>query len=69
MTCTGKMNGQATLASSWPGGTTAQGTMHFTGTMQTGANAIPVEYTVQTTSTYKGPDCGSVKPLPMPASN
>ncbi len=24
--------------------------------------------TVNTTATYKGPDCGSVKPLPMPAS-
>jgi hypothetical protein len=33
-----------------------------------GANSSPVEYTVESTSTYKGADCGSVKPLPMPAS-
>jgi hypothetical protein len=68
MTCTGKMNAHATIESSWPGGNTAHGTVHFTGTMQMGANSIPVEYTVESTSTYKGADCGSVKPLPMPAS-
>jgi hypothetical protein len=69
MTCTGKMNGHATLESSWPGGNTAHGKMHFTGAMQMGANAAPVEYTVESTSTYKGADCGSVKPLPMPPTN
>jgi hypothetical protein len=34
--------------------------------MQMGPNAVPVEYTITATSTYKGADCGSVKPLPMP---
>lgn len=68
MTCTGRMNAHATIESSWPDGNTAHGTVHFTGTMQMGANSIPVEYTVESTSAYKGADCGSVKPLPMPAS-
>jgi hypothetical protein len=51
--CNGKMN-------------TATGRTHFAGTMQMGQNATPVEWTVDYTSSYKGPDCGSVKPLPMP---
>jgi len=68
MTCTGRMSGHADIASSWPGGDTAHGTIHFTGTMQTGKNALPIEYTVESNSTYKSADCGSVKPWPMPAS-
>ena len=67
MVCTGKMNGTATMESSWASGDTAQGKMHFTGTMQSGPNSMPVEWTVDSTSVYKGPDCGSVQPLPMPA--
>ena len=35
-------------------------------TMQMGANAVPVEYTIVASSAYKGADCGSVKPLPVP---
>jgi hypothetical protein len=64
--CSGKMNGKGEVSSSWPDGNTAKGRMHFAGTMQSGPNTMPVEWTVISTSTYKGPDCGSVKPLPMP---
>ncbi len=67
MTCTGRMNAHATIESSWAGDT-AHGTMHFTGTSQMGANAIPIEFTIESTSSYKGADCGSVKPLSVPAS-
>jgi hypothetical protein len=64
--CNGKMNGKGEMQSSWPDGNTAKGSMHFAGTMQMGPNATPVEWTTNTTSTYKGPDCGSVAPMPMP---
>lgn len=67
MTCTGRMNAHATIDSSWSGNT-AHATVHFTGTSQMGPNSTPVEYTVVSDSTYKGADCGSVKPLAMPAS-
>jgi hypothetical protein len=67
MTCTGRMTAHATIESSWSGDT-AHGTMHFTGNMQMGANSTPLEFTVESTSTYKGADCGSVKPLAMPTS-
>ncbi|MGB0065178.1 MAG: DUF3617 family protein [Terracidiphilus sp.] len=68
MTCTGRMNAHATIESSWPGGNTAHGKIHFTGAMQMGPNSAPIEYTVESTSVYKGADCGSVKPLSMPAT-
>lgn len=68
MICTGRIAGHGTIESSWPDGSTAHGSAHFTGSMQMGPNSVPVEYTVVSSSTYKSPDCGSVKPLPMPAA-
>jgi hypothetical protein len=68
MVCSGQMNGKATLESSWPGGDQAKGKVHFVGTMQSGKGTMPVEWTVNSTSVYKGPDCGSVKPQPMPSN-
>jgi len=66
MVCSGKMSGKGTIESQWPDGSHARGKEHFEGTMQAGPNTVPVEYSADSTSTYKGPDCGSVKPLPMP---
>jgi hypothetical protein len=66
MVCTGRMAGKATLQSSWGDSITAKGSSHFVGTMQMGQRSGPIEYTTQTTSTYKGPDCGGVAPMPMP---
>jgi len=33
-----------------------------------GPNTMTMEYTIESSSIYKGPDCGSVKPLPMPSN-
>ena len=68
MVCTGKMPGKGTLSSSWSDGTTSTGKMHFTGSMQMGPNPLPVEWTLEFSSVYKGADCGKVKPLPMPSN-
>jgi hypothetical protein len=38
----------------------------MSGTMQMGQNSHPVDMTVNSTSVYKGADCGSVKPFAMP---
>jgi len=64
--CTGRMAGKGTLESSWTDPDHAKGKVHFVGTMQMGPNSKTVEYTIETSSDYKGADCGSVKPLPMP---
>jgi len=64
--CSGRMTGKGTLESSWADPNVAHGKVHFAGVMQMGQNSRPVEYTIESTSVYKGPDCGSVQPQPMP---
>jgi hypothetical protein len=64
--CTGRMAGKGTLESSWTDPNEAKGKVHFVGNMQMGPNSRTIEYTIETTSVYKGADCGSVKPLTMP---
>ena len=32
-----------------------------------GPRSTPIEWTIESTSAYKGPDCGNVKPIQMPA--
>jgi hypothetical protein len=65
MVCSGSMSGKGELESSWAFGGVTKGKVHFAGTMQSGQQSTPVEWTVNSTSTYKGPECGSVKPLPV----
>ena len=67
MVCTGQMNGKATLATTWTDEEHASSTVHFTGEMSMGPNTKPVEWTSKSTSVFKGADCGSVKPVTVPA--
>lgn len=64
--CTGMMSGKGSIESHWSADGTARGKVHFVGTMQMGPNPTPVEWTSTSSSVYKGPDCGSVQPPPMP---
>ena len=66
--CSGRMAGKGTLESSWVVPDHAVGKVHFMGAMQMGPNSKPIEYTIESSSVYKGPDCGSVQPAPMPAA-
>lgn len=63
--CTGMMNGKGTVESSWTPDGKSKSKVHFAGTMQMGPRSTPVEWTMDSTAEYKGPDCGSVKPMPM----
>ena|SRR5208283_3684394 len=64
--CSGLMSGKGTLESHMIDSDHAKGKVHFVGSMKAGANTMPVEWTVQSSSVFKGPDCGDVKPVPMP---
>lgn len=64
--CGGPMAGRGTLEAAYVDSDHSTSKVHFTGTMQMGPNAVPVEYTMITSSVFKGADCGSVKPAPMP---
>jgi Protein of unknown function (DUF3617) len=65
--CTGAMSGKGSIESHWGEDGTAKGKIHFVGSMQMGANPTPIEWTSESTSVYKGADCGNVKPPPMPS--
>lgn len=64
--CNGSMKGKGTIESSWPDENHIASKVHFTGTMQMGPEGKPVEWTSESTSVYKGADCGNVKPMAMP---
>lgn len=64
--CTGMMSGKGNVEAHWSDDEHATGKVHFVGSMKMGLNAVPVEWTAESTSVYKGADCGSVQPMPMP---
>ena len=64
MTCSGGMNMTGTVQTTFVDANTTKTTIQMT--MPVGPNTMTM--TTQMTSVYKGPDCGSVKPLAMPAS-
>ncbi len=63
--CDGRMKGKGTLESSWTDDAHAQGKIHFLGTMQMSTGEEPIEWTNESSSAYKGADCGDVKPVPL----
>ena len=69
MTCTGQLNATGTVKTTWTDANSSQTKVHMTGAMRMGQNWQPIDVTVQSTSVYKGADCGDVKPVTMPASN
>jgi hypothetical protein len=60
--CSGKISGTGALETNWIDLEHATGKLHFTGTFQGGAQAFPIEWTTESTSTFKSQDCGSVRP-------
>ena len=62
ISCTGNMKGKGSVETTWTDAGHTTSKVHFTGALQMGPNSKPVEWTVESESTYKGPDCGSVKP-------
>jgi hypothetical protein len=61
--CTGQMATKGTVEATYSADGHGKTKVHMTGTMQRGPSAIPVEMTILNEATYKGADCGSVKPV------
>jgi hypothetical protein len=68
MVCSGGISGKGDIESSWEDDQHAKGKVHFVGTLQIGQDTRPMEWTSESTSTFKSADCGDVKPLEMPES-
>lgn len=62
LVCSGPFSGKGTIVGTFVSATESKATIHFTGSMQMGSQSRPIEWTVETDSSFKGPDCGSVKP-------
>jgi hypothetical protein len=69
LNCTGQMNATGTVETTWADPDTTHTTVHMVGDMQMGQMKHPIDMTMKADSTYKGPDCGDVKPIEMPADN
>ena len=67
ITCKGAMAADGTVETTWDQVNTTHTTMHLTGNMAMGQANHPIDMTMKADSTYKGADCGSVKPMEMPA--
>ena len=63
ITCGAPMSGKGTVETSWTDSGHNKSKVHFNGSMQMGPNSKQIEWTLETESTYKGSDCGSVKPV------
>jgi hypothetical protein len=66
LVCSGRMTGKGTFESSWTDSEHAKATVHVTGTAQGRGGPVPIEFTRESTSVFKSPDCGDVKPLSIP---
>lgn len=64
--CTGLMNGTGQLESTWTDPDHVTGKVHFVGTFLVGSQQQAIEWTTESTSTFKSSSCGFVKPMPMP---
>lgn len=64
--CAGMMEGKGALESTWTDPAHAIGKLHFTGTFAVGGEKQPIEWTTETTSTFKSSSCGMIKPKQLP---
>lgn len=62
ISCGAPMTGTGTVETTWTDSGHSRSKVHFTGSMKMGQNTKAIEWTVETESTFKGADCGSVKP-------
>ena len=60
--CSAAIKGKGTLEVVWSDSEHSKGNLHFSGTIHPGDNDIKIEWSAVTSSVYKGPDCGTLKP-------
>lgn len=69
MVCSGShITGKGTLEVNWSDSEHSKGNLHFSGTIHPGDTDIKIEWSATTSSVYKGPDCGTLKPPTPPTA-
>jgi len=69
LVCSGPLTGKGTLEVNWTDSEHSTGAIHFSGSMHPRNKEIKIEWSATTKSTYKGPDCGALKPATTPKPN
>jgi Protein of unknown function (DUF3617) len=67
LVCSGAFSGKGDIQATWTDDEHASSKTHFLGSIQMGADAKPIEWSSQAKSVFKSADCGSVKPIEVPA--
>lgn len=62
LTCAAPMTGTGTIESTWDDPDHSKSKVHFSGSFP-GPSPRPIEWTIDSTATFKSSDCGSVKPI------
>lgn len=62
LTCGAPMTGNGKVETTWTDSGHSKSKVHFNGSMKIGQDTKNIEWTVQSQSTFKGHDCGGVKP-------
>jgi len=62
ITCGVPMTGKGKVETTWTDSGHSKSKVHFTGSMKMGQESKTIEWTVQSQSTFKGGNCGGVKP-------
>jgi hypothetical protein len=62
ITCGAPMTGKGKVETNWVDSGHSKSKVHFNGSMQMGQDTKTIEWTVESDSTFKSADCGSVKP-------
>ena len=63
LTCGAPMTGKGKVETRWIDSRHSESRIHFTGSMHVGSETKSIEWTLESKSTFRGADCGSVKPL------
>lgn len=66
MICKGTYNGKGSIESTWTDDDHASGKVHFVAKSRDSSKPMSIAWTQESTAVFKSPDCGSVKPRPMP---
>ena len=66
MMCKGSYNGKGSIESTWTDDDHASGEIRFVAKSRDSSAPMSIAWTQESTAVFKSPDCGSVKPRPMP---
>jgi uncharacterized protein DUF3617 len=66
MMCKGAYNGKGSIESTWTDDDHASGKIRFVAKSRDSSEPMSIAWTQESSAVFKSPDCGSVKPRPMP---